>query len=81
MAKTATASWKTVIHLTKHGLILEANWGVTVQFASLPCLSPGWTPNMCSGFYVFWMCKYFEFPGHSFFQNNNLILLPLTDYA
>ncbi|KAI5986391.1 S-adenosyl-L-methionine-dependent methyltransferase [Pisolithus albus] len=25
--------------------------------------------------------KYFEFPGHSFFQNNNSILVPLTDYV
>jgi len=25
--------------------------------------------------------KYFEFPGHSFFQNNNSILLPLTNYV
>ncbi|KAG6333304.1 hypothetical protein ID866_5781 [Astraeus odoratus] len=25
--------------------------------------------------------KYFEFPGHSFFQNNNSILIPLTDYV
>ncbi|KAH7884083.1 tRNA methyltransferase [Phlebopus sp. FC_14] len=25
--------------------------------------------------------KYFEFPGHAFFQNNNSILVPLTDYV
>lgn len=25
--------------------------------------------------------KYFEFPGHSFFQNNNSILVPLTNYV
>ncbi|KIJ58937.1 hypothetical protein HYDPIDRAFT_118997, partial [Hydnomerulius pinastri MD-312] len=25
--------------------------------------------------------KYFEFPGHAFFQNNNSVLIPLTDYV
>ncbi|KAF9221276.1 tRNA methyltransferase, partial [Gyrodon lividus] len=25
--------------------------------------------------------RYFEFPGHAFFQNNNSILVPLTDYV